>query len=83
MSADARYPYTYAADFLRSLAGYGEHGTKLSRSDASRVRSGIAMALGMDDAELAEKLADYFKSNEDEIVASQVGDFLASRMTDC
>lgn len=66
-TTDPRYPYTYAADYVRSLAGYGEQGTKLSRSDASQVRSGIALALGMDDSELANRLADYFKANEDEI----------------
>ena len=64
---DERYPYTYAADYVRSLAGYGEFCTKLSRSDASRIRSGIALALGIDDAELARKLADHYKANEDTI----------------
>ena len=61
MENDSRYPYTYACDFLRGLAGYG----KLSRADASQVRSGIAEALGMADDELARKLADHYKVNQD------------------
>ena len=77
MSTDTRYPYTYAADYVRSLAGYGEHGMKLTRSDASQIRSGIAAALGMDDAELARKLADYFKANEDAITEMQANAFVA------
>lgn len=64
---DTRYPYTYAADFIRGLAGYNESGTKLSRSDASRIRQGIAKALGMDDEELARTLADYYNVNGSEI----------------
>lgn len=63
---DSRYPYTYAADYVRSLAGYGEDGsTKLNRSDASRIRSEIAAAIGMEDAELARKLADRYNANCD------------------
>lgn len=77
MTTDTRYPYTYAADYVRSLVGYGDRGTKLSRSDASQIRSGIALALGMDDAELARRLADYFKANEDAITEVQVAAFAA------
>jgi hypothetical protein len=75
MENDTRYPYTYAADFVRGLAGYGEGGTKLSRSDASQVRQGIAAALGMDDSELARKLADHYKANEDTLVSKSVEAF--------
>lgn len=81
MTDDTRYPYTYAADFVRSLAGYGDQGAKLSRSDASQIRSGIALAIGMDDAELARKLADHYKANEDEITKAQVAAFSA-RLTE-
>ena len=62
--SDGRYPYTYACDYIRGLAGYNESGTILSRGDASKIRSGIAEAIGMDDVELANKLADYYKRNE-------------------
>ena len=81
MTADTRYPYTYAADYVRSLAGYGEHGTKLSRADASQIRGGIALALGMDDVELARKLADHYKANEDAITDNSVAAFVASRLS--
>jgi len=60
MEADSRYPYTYACDYVRELAGYGDHGTKLSRSEASKIRAGIAAALGIEDEYLARKLADYY-----------------------
>ncbi len=76
MKADTRYPYTYAADYVRSLAGYGHGGTKLSRSDASQIRGGIAKAIGMDDEELARKLADHYKANEDAITKASVAAFL-------
>ena len=80
MNTDTRYPYTYADDYVRSLAGYGEHGTKLSRSDASQIRSGIALAMGIDDAELARKLADYYKANEDAITDKSVAAFVAAQL---
>lgn len=79
MAEDSRYPYTYAADYVRGLAGYGEGGTKLSRSDASQVRSGIAAAIGMDDAELARKLADYYKANEAELANASAKAFMRSQ----
>ena len=77
--SDTRYPYTYAADFVRGLAGYGEGGTKLSRSDSSQIRQGIAKALGMDDEELARKLADYYKANEEQISSESARQFLTAR----
>lgn len=80
--SDTRYPYTYACDYVRSLAGFGEGGVKISRSDASTIREGIALALGIDDAEIARKLADYYKRNEPEIdarSAAAVTAFLLSR----
>ena len=53
----SRYPYTHACDFIRMLAGHNAKGTKLSRADASHIRSTIAEIIGMDDEELAYKLA--------------------------
>jgi hypothetical protein len=61
---DTRYPYTYACDLIREFAGNTEQGAKLSRVDASRIRKGIAEAIGMDDVELAMKLADFFRLRE-------------------
>jgi hypothetical protein len=79
MEKDTRYPYTYAADLLRSLAGYGVCGAKIDRSDAGRIRCGIAEAIGMSDAELATKLADYYKANEATITERSVKEFQAYR----
>ena len=61
---DSRYPYTYACDFLRSAAPWDEHGCTMSRSDASQVRQLMSLALGMDDKEVAERLADTFINYE-------------------
>lgn len=63
---DSGYPYTYACDYIRSLAGYNKEGTKLSRSDASQIRSKIAEIIGMEDEELAESLADAEMAKTDE-----------------
>jgi hypothetical protein len=61
---DGRYPYTYSADYIRNIAGYRYDdmlkGTRLSRSDASRIRYNIAKAMGVPDEILAIKLADQF-----------------------
>lgn len=66
LSKDGRYPYTYACDYIRSFGGYSENGMKLSRSDASRIRTAIAVAIGMDDRVLAEKLANVELANTNE-----------------
>lgn len=62
MTDDGRYPYTYAADLIRTKAGYHEDGSgiKLSRSDASKIRQLFAKILDIPDEELAKKLADYY-----------------------
>lgn len=73
---DSRYPYTYACDFIRSLAGYNEKGIKLSRSDASTIRQGIAFAIGMEDKKLAELLADAEKSKSAEDIQNDVTEYL-------
>ena len=76
MELDRRYPYTYSCDCLRSLAGFGEAGTMLSRADASRLRVGIAEALGMADEELATMLADYYKAKEQALTEKNLSDWL-------
>ncbi|MBU1173103.1 MAG: hypothetical protein KKD44_26365 [Proteobacteria bacterium] len=63
---DSRYPYTYACDFIRSIAGYNQDGTKLSRSDASAIRSTIAEIAGINDTHLAILLADKELSKTEE-----------------
>jgi hypothetical protein len=55
---DSRYPYTYSCDFIRRAGPISSEGVVLSRADASKIRRQIALALGMDDRELACKLAD-------------------------
>jgi hypothetical protein len=62
----SRHPYTFAADFIRAVAGYNEFGTKLSRYDASQIRQAIAKVIGMDDHELACKLSDAEQSKSEE-----------------
>lgn len=64
---DGRYPYTYACDYIRRLGECDSNGVRISRSEASQIREGIAKAIGMDDAELARKLADFSNENEVEI----------------
>ena len=69
---DSRYPYTYACDWIRMAGPVGPEGVVLSRSDASLIRTCIASALGMDDRELACKLADaQLASEEDPEIAKQ------------
>lgn len=52
----SRHPYTNACDFIRQFAN-SEIECTLSRSQASQIRQAIAEVIGMDDAELAEKLS--------------------------
>lgn len=79
MENDSRYPYTYPADFVRGLAGYGEGGAKLSRADASQVRHGIAEAIGMADDELARKLADHYEANQEALTKKSCEAFARSQ----
>jgi hypothetical protein len=46
MNTDTRYPYTYACDQIRQVAGYANGSTKLSRSDASQIMKEIGVAMG-------------------------------------
>ena len=64
---DTRYPYTYAADFIRACGPVSSEGVVLSRSDASQIREAIAKAIGIDDKQLAVKLADAQLANEEDV----------------
>lgn len=64
----SRHPYTNACDYIRTFGGYNENGAKMSRSEASSVRQGIAKAIGMEDEELAIKLSTYYQEHNEEIV---------------
>jgi hypothetical protein len=71
----SRHPYTYAADYVRSLPQErGDDGIscKLSRSDASQIISGIAEALSMERRLLAIQLSEYFQKHQDEIAQRTV-----------
>mgnify|MGYP007100078535 CR=1 FL=1 len=62
---DSRYPYTHAADYVRSFVTdfderLGMKNTTMSRSQASQALKAFATALGMPKEELARKLADAF-----------------------
>ena len=77
-TTDGRYPYTYAADYLRDFGGCGPGGLKLCRADASQIRQAVAKAIGMPDAELACKLADFYKANEDELSTAAAEKLIAA-----
>ncbi|HCE6244638.1 hypothetical protein ACVSMJ_10960 [Pseudomonas aeruginosa] len=79
-SEDPRYPYTYSSDFIRSVAGYGESGTKLSRSDASQIISSVAGIIGMSVDEMARKLADFYLENR-EAISEQAAQELAAAIS--
>lgn len=72
--SNGRHPYTNSCDYIRSLAGYGQSGTILSRSEASQIRRGIASAIDIDDEALATLLSDAFTKNETEIAAMQAAE---------
>ena len=62
----SRYPYTDAADFIRSrvtdwqdVGGQPMRLPSISRADASQAYGAVAEALGMDKEDLAKRLADY------------------------
>ena len=75
---DSRMPYTYADDYIRSIAGYTESGTKLSRSDASAIISAIAEVLGMTQENLARELALHYLKHQEEITTKSVTQFRAA-----
>lgn len=74
---NSRYPYTYACDYLRGVGGIDNSGVKMSRAEASEIRGAVAIALGMDDKELAEKLADFYLANEEELAERSAKKLLA------
>lgn len=69
--------YTDSCDYIRSFGGIDKNGIKLSRSDASKIREGIAIALGLEDLELAEKLSQYYEIHEEEINKESVKKLLS------
>lgn len=58
-----RYPYTYAADYLRIIMNE-TIGLSLSRAEAACIRNRISKAVGIDDEEVAIKMADAYLLGE-------------------
>lgn len=75
---DTRYPYTYAADCIRMVAGYNRDGAKISRCDAGVIRSLIATVTGIDDETLAKMIADYYLKNKELMEADAFRNFKAT-----
>jgi hypothetical protein len=60
---DSRYPYTYAADYLRiNIAGHGDK--LISRAEAAAAQRLIAEAIGVNKVLISESLADKFIEQE-------------------
>ena len=58
--SDSRYPYTYAADYLREKVRNGD-GSILSRSVMAQVQAVIAEVMGMENkVAISNALADKF-----------------------
>ena len=62
---NARYPYTYAADYLRMSLG---RETDLSRREVSYLLTLIAEASDLDKRQLCCNLADTFIEHENDLV---------------
>lgn len=61
----SRYPYTEAYDALRALTEWKDgKGITFSRSEAAQVVLFISKSIGMDEKELAEKIADHQRALE-------------------
>lgn len=60
LDADTRYPYTYAADYLRMKIGDDYGKGLISRAAAAHAKALIAKVMGVDEREVACKLADAY-----------------------
>lgn len=76
MKDDPRYPYTHCADLIRSIAGYSNGSTKISRADASEIRQLFSKVFDMDDELVASELADYYLEHKEELSEKCVNDIL-------
>ena len=68
----SRHPYTYSADFVRSLGPVNKSGVVLSRADASQIVQGIAKVLGMTHEDLSSMLSLAEQNKSDEDIQNQV-----------
>lgn len=70
--ASGRYPYTYAADFVRSLVMQDEEDdpsltvSKLSRANAAGIWHTLARIWGLDEVQCGKLLADHYLSLQKE-----------------
>lgn len=60
LAADTSYPYTYAADYLRMKIGDDYGKGLISRAAAAHAKALIAEVMGIDEREVACKLADAY-----------------------
>jgi hypothetical protein len=74
---DSRYPYTYAADCIRIVAGHNRDGSKISRSDAAKIRALFVKVTGVDDETLAKMLADHYQKYIKDLEAEAFRNFMA------
>lgn len=66
MNTDTRYPYTYAADYIREEVGMRDGSTILSRADAARAIDATAVVFGISAYEFSCKLADAFLAKQED-----------------
>lgn len=59
-----RFPYTYAADHIRTILKVDRDDPLVSRAQAARLKSELARILGMDEAELAAKIANDYLAKQ-------------------
>jgi len=78
MTQDSRYPYTYADDYIRGVAGCGPGGTKIGRSDAGNIIEAICNAAGQDYYTVCCALADCELAKTEEDIEQQALEALRS-----
>lgn len=79
---NSRHPYTNSCDLIRTVAGFNLHGSKLSRSDASRIRTVVADAIGINDHVLACALSDYYQRHKQEISWPYINEWIKDNATE-
>lgn len=71
--------YTNAYDYIRSLAGYNQSGTKLSRADAALIVTKISELANLDKENIVSLLADAQKSKTQEDFDNESRQFMEAR----
>lgn len=60
----SRFPFTYCADFIRSVGPHDGLSPVLSRANAAVIKAELALAIGMDETEFAQRVARYYMARE-------------------